>query len=128
MKKINKNKYKLYLIAILCTILWGSAIPSIKLGYDFFNIEAKATADKLLFAGIRFLGAGLIILIPYFISRKEIAFTKKLCANSLVLGIIQTAGQYFFMYIGLAYTTGGNLTASEAQFHLIVDNIYRDML
>lgn len=114
MKKTNKNKYKLYLIAILCTILWGSAIPSIKLGYDFFNIEAKATADKLLFAGIRFLGAGLIILIPYFISRKEITFTKKLCANSLILGIIQTAGQYFFMYIGLAYTTGVNASVFNA--------------
>jgi len=114
MKETCKNKYKLYLTAILCTILWGSAIPSIKLGYDFFDIESNSTPDKLLFAGIRFLGAGLIILIPYFIFRKKIAFTKKLCTNAIVLGFIQTAGQYFFMYIGLAYTTGVNASVFNA--------------
>ena len=59
-----KRPYKLYILAILCTILWGSAIPLIKLGYAVFDIAADATADKLLFAGIRFLGAGLIILVP----------------------------------------------------------------
>ena len=114
MKETHKKTYKLYLIAILCTMLWGSAIPSIKLGYDLFNIGTDSTADKLLFAGVRFLGAGLIILIPYFIFHKKITFTKRLCANSLVLGLIQTAGQYFFMYIGLAYTTGVNASVFNA--------------
>ena len=66
-----KRPYKLYILAILCTILWGSAIPLIKLGYAVFDIATDATADKLLFAGIRFLGAGLIILVPYFIFCKK---------------------------------------------------------
>ncbi len=130
MKETHKSKYKLYLIAVLCTMLWGSAIPSIKLGYDVFNIAADATADKLLFAGIRFLGAGLIILIPYFIFRKGITFTKKLCTNSLILGLIQTAGQYFFMYIGLAYTTGVNASVFNAVgtllYIVLAWLIYRD--
>ncbi len=111
-------------------MLWGSAIPSIKLGYDLFNIAANATADKLLFAGVRFLGAGLVILLPYFISHKKVMFTKKLCTNSLVLGLIQTAGQYFFMYIGLAYTTGVNASVFNAfgtlLYIVLAWLIYRD--
>lgn len=109
-----KAKYKLCFLAVICTMLWGSAIPCIKLGYGVFNIGVSATADKLLFAGIRFLGAGLLILIPYFFFQKKIKLTKKLCANSLILGLIQTAVQYFFMYIGLAYTTGVNASVFNA--------------
>ncbi|MBQ7976945.1 MAG: DMT family transporter [Clostridia bacterium] len=114
MNETHKNKFKLYSIAIICTMLWGSAIPTIKLGYDVFNIIPSATADKLFFAGVRFFGAGLLILVPYFFFHKEIQLTRKLCKNSLILGFIQTAGQYFFMYIGLAYTTGVNASVFNA--------------
>ena len=124
------KKSKLYLIAILCTMLWGSAIPTIKLGYEVFNITSSATADKLLFAGVRFFGAGLLIIIPYFFIHKKIKLTKKLCADSLVLGLIQTAGQYFFMYIGLAYITGVNAsvfnTVGTLLYILLAWIIYRD--
>ena len=124
------KKSKLYLIAILCTMLWGSAIPTIKLGYEVFNITSSATADKLLFAGVRFFGAGLLIIIPYFFIHKKIKFTKKLCADSLVLGLIQTAGQYFFMYIGLAYITGVNASVFNSVgtllYILLAWIIYRD--
>ena len=124
------KKSKLYLIAILCTMLWGSAIPTIKLGYEVFNITSSATADKLLFAGVRFFGAGLLIIIPYFFIHKKIKLTKKLCADSLVLGLIQTAGQYFFMYIGLAYITGVNASVFNSVgtllYILLAWIIYRD--
>ena len=109
-----KTNYRLCIIAIICTLLWGSAIPGIKLGYNVFNIAVSATADKLLFAGVRFFGAGLLILIPYFLFHKKIKLTRTLCANSLILGLIQTAGQYFFMYIGLAYITGVNASVFNA--------------
>lgn len=109
-----KSKYKLYLLAVICTMLWGSAIPAIKLGYTVFNIMPSATADKLLFAGIRFFGAGILILIPYFVFLRKITLTKKLFTNSFILGLIQTSGQYFFMYIGLAYTTGVNSSVFNA--------------
>jgi len=110
----DKKQIKLYLIAILCTMLWGSAIPTIKLGYDVFNIMPSATANKLLFAGIRFVGASLLILIPYFIFSRKARISKALCTHSLFLGLLQTAGQYFFMYIGLAYTTGANASVFNA--------------
>ena len=114
MKNIAKNRYKLYLTAILCTALWGSAIPTIKLGYGVFEIASSATADKLLFAGIRFFCAGLLIIIPYLLIFKKIELKKDLLVNSGVIGVIQTAAQYFFMYIGLSYTTGVNASVFNA--------------
>lgn len=114
MRGLRNGRCRMYLLAILCTLLWGSAIPSIKLGYELFGIEAYATADKLLFAGIRFFSAGLILLIPRLILQKRRALTGRLCKNALVLGLIQTAGQYFFMYIGLAYITGVNASVFNA--------------
>jgi len=108
---INKqynSRNKLYLLAIICTILWGSAIPAIKLGYDFFDIKIYSTADKLFFAGIRFVGAGVLILVMFFISNKKVVIKREPFSHSLIIGLIQTAGQYFFMYIGIAYTTSVN--------------------
>lgn len=132
MKHINLKHYKLFLFALLCTMLWGSAIPSIKLGYLFFEISSTDAADLLLFAGIRFLGAGLLILIPYFFLTKGAAksVSRELLRHSTVLGLIQTAGQYFFMYIGLAYTTGVNasvLNAIGSLLYIVLARIiYRD--
>ena len=130
MNKGSKSRYRLFLLAILCTMLWGSAIPAIKIGYACFGIAATATADQVLFAGIRFFGAGLLILIPYFLRYKRIRLTQKLCADSLTLGLIQTAGQYFFMYIGLAHTTGVNTSVFNAVgtllYIVLAWLIYRD--
>ena len=108
MNQTLRKQCKLYLCAILCTMLWGSAIPSIKIGYELFGIAPDATADKVLFAGIRFFGAGLLILIPYVLITRTWKVTGKTASQATILGLIQTAGQYFFMYIGLAYTTGVN--------------------
>jgi len=108
MKEHMRKQYKLYLFAILCTILWGSAIPSIKLGYEFFRILPDCTADKLLFAGARFTGAGLLLLIPFLAFTPKSTLSKEALSQSLIIGLIQTFGQYFFMYIGLAYTSSVN--------------------
>ena len=111
-------------------MLWGSAIPTIKLGYDVFNIAPTAAADKLVFAGIRFFGAGLLILVPFSLFPKNIVIEKGLFRHSLILGLIQTAGQYFFMYIGLAYTTGVNTSVFNAVgtllYIVLAWIIYRD--
>ena len=42
------------LLASICCILWGSAFPSIKIGYKLFNIASADTASQMLFAGLRF--------------------------------------------------------------------------
>ena len=54
---------QLYMPAILCTALWGSAAPCIKKGYELFEIAADASFSQLLFAGWRFALAGVLVLI-----------------------------------------------------------------
>ena len=56
---IYKNTFFVVITALLCTALWGSATPFIKTGYQCLKVEG--TPSILLFAGIRFALAGLII-------------------------------------------------------------------
>ena len=49
-------------LALLCTALWGSAFPCIKTGYRLFHIASEDTASQLLFAGVRFFLAGIIVI------------------------------------------------------------------
>ncbi len=51
------------LLAAVCGILWGSAFPSVKTGYELFQIAPEDNASKLLFAGIRFGMAGLVTIL-----------------------------------------------------------------
>ncbi len=94
-------------LALLCCLLWGSSYPAIKSGYAWFGIAADDVPTKLVFAGWRFLWAGLVLLALSLVTRKSVWGLGKGAARQLVvLGLAQTTLQYVFFYIGLAYTTG----------------------
>ena len=40
-----------WLGALVCCLLWGSAFPCIKIGYRLFEVDAADTASQILFAG-----------------------------------------------------------------------------
>ena len=96
-----------FLLASLCCLLWGSAYPAVKNGYLLFAIAADDIPSKMVFAGYRFVFAGLLLLLVALITRRELFNLnwKKLRQIS-VLGLTQTSIQYVFFYVGLAYTTG----------------------
>jgi drug/metabolite transporter (DMT)-like permease len=101
------NRKNIILLATLCCLLWGSAYPSIKIGYSLFNVGANDVGAKLTFAGYRFTMAGLFVLFLNIIMKKNIFyFTKKQFGQAASLGFLQTALQYIFFYIGMSYTTG----------------------
>ena len=103
--KFYTNRRNIALLATLCCILWGSAYPSIKIGYSLFNIND--IGSKLVFAGYRFALAGILVLLLESITKKNIFnFSKKQFGQITLLGLTQTAIQYIFFYIGLSYTTG----------------------
>ena len=52
-----------WLGALMCCALWGSAFPCIKIGYQLFEIPSGATATQILFAGCRFTLAGILAII-----------------------------------------------------------------
>ena len=94
-------------LALLCCLLWGSSYPAIKTGYAWFGIARTDIPSQLVFAGWRFLGAGLILLGWALSQRKPIVNLGAGSARQLVvLGLAQTTLQYVFFYVGLAYTTG----------------------
>ena len=50
-------------LACVCCILWGSAIPVIKTGYQILAVDSADTASQIVFAGIRFALAGILVLL-----------------------------------------------------------------
>lgn len=106
-EKIFTNKKYIILLAMLCTFLWGSAYPAIKLGYEVFGIHTDDSYLKLIFAGYRFLIAGVILIIIQKLMGKSIM--PKFIGDFkgfLLLAFIYTLMQYVFLYIGMANTTG----------------------
>lgn len=102
--------------ALICCALWGSAFPCIKIGYRMFAIGGNDTASQILFAGIRFLLAGLmVILICSFIYKKPlIPHSGATIKRIFILSLFQTILQYVFFYVGLANTTGSKAAIIEA--------------
>lgn len=125
------NRKVVFSLAILCCLLWGSAYPAIKGGYALFNIAADDVPSKLVFAGWRFVLAGLVLLTVAALGRKAVFnFDARTFAQLTLLGLTQTSLQYVFFYIGLAYTTGvkGSILNGTVTFfsvllaHLIYQN------
>jgi drug/metabolite transporter (DMT)-like permease len=101
------NKKVAYACATLCCLLWGSSYPAIKSGYELLQIATDDVPSKIVFAGYRFLFAGLLLLLFALAQRKPIArLSGRQCRQLAVLGLTQTAIQYAFFYVGLAFTTG----------------------
>lgn len=93
------------LLAMFCCLLWGSAFPCIKIGYQLFDIASGDTASQILFAGSRFALAGMMVIITFSIMNRK--FIKPSNPGKImVLSIFQTVLQYVPFYIGLAHTTG----------------------
>src|SRR5574344_2557961 len=115
MKSILDNKKVAWLCAVICTLLWGTAFPVIKFGYEIMAIEQIDIGSKLLFAGLRFFIGGLMVLIiGAFKSRRKIIPEKADIMPILLLGIVQTTLQYFCSYIGVGATTAANTSIITA--------------
>ncbi len=101
------RKNVVWLSAAFCCLLWGSAYPAIKSGYEIFQIAADDIPSKIVFAGYRFLFAGLLLLLLAMAQRKPIGrLSSRQFGQLTLLGVTQTSLQYIFFYIGLAFTTG----------------------
>lgn len=94
-------------LATVCTFLWGSATPAIKTGYELFHIEGTDSRSIIVFAGLRFLLAGLMVIGFYCIQKKKLILPPAGAGFCILkLGLCQTVLQYYFFYMGLVYVTG----------------------
>ncbi|MBB3221016.1 DMT family transporter [Pseudoduganella umbonata] len=120
-----------FLVATLCCLLWGSSYPSIKSGYELLAIAQHDVPSKLIFAGYRFLIAGLcLVLLAIALRKPALRLTGRQLGQLTMLGLAQTGLQYVFFYIGLAYTTGVRasiLNATTTFFSVLLAHfIYRN--
>lgn len=133
MKKANKltNPLIVCLLAVFACMLWGSAFPTIKLGYEFFQIPSDQTGSVLLFAGMRFTIAGILtILLGSIFSKKLLIPQKKNWFTVIKLCLLQTVAQYFFFYIGLANTSGVKssiINASNTFMAILIPSLFFKM-
>ena len=93
--------------ALTAAIAWGWAFPLIKIGFNAFGITADMTGSKMLFAGIRFAFAGLIVLSVARSNGRSFK-TRKLIDWRFILAfaLMNTALHYFFFYIGMSHSEG----------------------
>lgn len=123
MKDYLTKKWVVISIAVFCSILWGSAFPVLKVSYDELQMVTNDTMAKMVFAGMRFLLAGLILLIGLlFVNRKALIVTRRQIPVLILFGIVQTGLQYFFFYNGLAKTSGmqGAILISSMTFFTVI--------
>lgn len=113
-EKLKKN-WVVCALAMVCCLLWGSAFPCIKIGYQQFHIASSDTASQILFAGVRFTLAGILtILLGSLLNRNILIPQKGSWGMILKLCMFQTVIQYLLFYIGLANTTGVKSSIIEA--------------
>ncbi|MBD5779442.1 DMT family transporter [Pelagicoccus sp. NFK12] len=104
-----------YFQVFVCAALWGSAFPVIKLSYEALAIEGFG--ERMLFAGLRFTLAGLLI-VPF--CRSSVLETARQAPRGLLVWVIlgQTVFQYVFFYYALSVSSGtlGALLAGGGSF------------
>lgn len=94
-------------LATLCCLLWGSAYPAIKNGYALFGIAPADVPSQLVFAGYRFLFAGMVLCVLAACRGMNVLQPLRGHWRAVtLLGLSQTTLQYFFFYVGLSHTTG----------------------
>lgn len=126
MKQKNRTKftepYVLMLLALISCFLWGSAFPSVKVGYKLFSIGAGDTYEKIVFAGYRFFLSSIMIFVFCLVTGRSLKLKKAHLPKVTFLGLLQTAIQYTFFYIGLSNTSGtiGSILSSSSTFFTVI--------
>jgi drug/metabolite transporter (DMT)-like permease len=130
------------LLAFLAAFSWGWAFPLVKLGFAEFGIAQDMTASKMLFAGLRFGLAGVIILLIALLTGRSFSFktdhrdgSADPCRKTTVISrtvptilflllfaLLNTTLHYAAFYIGLSYSQGARaaILNSMSVFTLVI--------
>lgn len=110
-----ENRKWVPLFAGSAALSWACAFPLIKLGLADFGIAGTDTGGKALFAGARFLLAGLVVLSVAKLCGRSFAVPRGKTRWQLVLfGLVNTALHYFFFYLGVSNSPGGRASILDS--------------
>ncbi len=118
---IFSNKVTTVLLAVFVSILWGTLFPMIKIGYKVFEIDNTEVASILLFAGVRFLISGLILVAADSKRNRKFELPnidkfKSVCIVSLLTVVIH----YALTYTGLSLADSSKSSVLKQIAFLIV--------
>ena len=103
------------LACLASCFLWGSAFPCVKIGYELFAIDATDVPSILVFAGTRFVIAGLMVAVGMSVAqRRAFVPARRDLPYVGALAIFQTILQYILFYVGLANCAGVTSSILEA--------------
>lgn len=117
------------LLAFTAAFSWGWAFPLVKLGFAEYGITQNMTVSKMLFAGLRFGLAGIIILLIAATTGRSFSYKstapKGSFSNALFLllfALMNTTLHYACFYIGLSYSQGARaaILNSMSVFTLVI--------
>ena len=91
------------ILGLACALGWSLAYPFIKLGYGELQIASTDLGSKILFAGIRFFMAGLLVLAFSAVQRRKLTVTGKEMPALALFALVNTALHYLFSYIGCCW-------------------------
>lgn len=104
---MKNNSIKTILLSLLVMALWGSLYPFIKIGYSAFKIDTTDIPSIMLFAGIRFVICGIILVVACSVKDKRFEFPKKSNLKWIIWGaVISIILHYSFTYIALSLGEG----------------------
>ena len=110
------------ILGLACALGWSLAYPFIKLGYGELQIASTDLGSKILFAGIRFLMAGLLVLAFSGAQKRKLRISKEEMPMLALFALVNTALHYMFSYIGLSYIPSSRSTILDSMnvFFLII--------
>lgn len=107
MKMYMSKTWVVFVCALVCCFLWGSAFPVLRLDTVCFPSVHRTARHRSCLPGTRFTLAGiLVILFGSLIGRKPLVPARTSLHMVVKLALVQTVAQYIFFYIGLAHTSG----------------------
>ena len=65
------------LAASFCCLLWGSAFPAVKIGYRLLDIGGEDSAAQIVYAGLRFFIAGVLIVLFHCLRERRFVCPKR---------------------------------------------------
>lgn len=109
---------------MIVSILWGTLFPTIKIGYRVFGIDNTQVASILLFAGLRFLISGILLMGADGVKKGGVKVPDGRCMWSVfVVSMLTVVIHYALTYTGLALAESSKSAVLKQIGFLVVPGV-----
>ena len=123
-RKLFSNPVTVVLFAMIVSVLWGTLFPAIKIGYRVFGIDSTQVASILLFAGLRFLISGILLVGADGVKKHSLDLPGRSCLGSiLVVSMLTVVIHYALTYTGLALAESSKSAVLKQLGFLVVPGV-----